>query len=110
MTIDSASAENPENAENPGPAGSAGSVEGATGASAAGEGPALALLAQQARDLVDAVVLTGAPQDEIVEITAELAVLTDRLRALRRTSRHPLAFDPEGVPRHAGNAVTGSAN
>ncbi|MDP9845899.1 acyl-coenzyme A thioesterase PaaI-like protein [Streptosporangium lutulentum] len=78
---------------------------------AAGDRPsALDLLTQQVRDLVDAVVLTGVPQDELVEITAELAALTDRLRALRRTSRHPLAFDPEGVPRHAGNAVTGSAN
>ncbi|MFD1503374.1 PaaI family thioesterase, partial [Streptosporangium lutulentum] len=77
----------------------------------AGDRPsALDLLTQQVRDLVDAVVLTGVPQDELVEITAELAALTDRLRALRRTSRHPLAFDPEGVPRHAGNAVTGSAN
>jgi acyl-coenzyme A thioesterase PaaI-like protein len=111
MTIELASAENAENPGSLGSVGSVGSTGGTTGASAAGEGPAaLALLAQQARDLVDAVVLTGAPQDEIVEITAELAVLTDRLRALRRTSRHPLAFDPEGVPRHAGNAVTGSAN
>jgi acyl-coenzyme A thioesterase PaaI-like protein len=78
---------------------------------AAGDGPAaLDLLTQQVRELVDAVVLTGVPEDEIVEITAELAVLTDRLRALRRTSRHPLEFGPDGVPGHAGNAVTGSAN
>jgi acyl-coenzyme A thioesterase PaaI-like protein len=71
---------------------------------------ALDLLTRQVRDLVDAVVLTGVPQDEIVEITAELAVLTDRLRALRRTSRHPHTFDSEGVPQYAGNAVAGSAN
>jgi acyl-coenzyme A thioesterase PaaI-like protein len=108
MTIELAST---EDAEAAGPAGSAGSAGDTAGAPAAGDGAtALDLLTQQVRDLVDAVLLTDVPRDEIVEITAELAALTDRLRALRRTSRHSLGFDAEGVPRHAGNAVTGSAN
>ncbi|MFF5206483.1 PaaI family thioesterase [Streptosporangium sp. NPDC000396] len=71
---------------------------------------ALALLARQARELVDAVVLTDVPEDEIAAVTAELAALTDRLRAVRRTSPHAFEFGPDGQPRHAGNAVTGSAN
>ncbi|WP_433253723.1 PaaI family thioesterase [Streptosporangium sp. CA-135522] len=71
---------------------------------------ALAVLTQQARDLVDAVVLTDVPESEIAAVTAELAVLTRRLRARHRDSPQPFELGPDGLPRHAGNAVTGSAN
>ncbi|MBG0828685.1 PaaI family thioesterase [Planomonospora sp. ID67723] len=71
---------------------------------------ALSELSRQTRDLVDAVVLTDVPDSELVAVTAELAALTDRLRALQCASPRPFEFGPDGVPRHAGNAVTGSAN
>ncbi|MDP9861079.1 MULTISPECIES: PaaI family thioesterase [Streptosporangium] len=71
---------------------------------------ALAALTQRARDLVDAVVLTDVPDSELTAVAAELAALTERLSARRRTSPQPFEIGPDGVPRHAGNAVTGSAN
>ncbi|MFD8528638.1 PaaI family thioesterase [Streptosporangium canum] len=71
---------------------------------------ALAVLTGRARELVDAVVLTDVPQPEIAAVAAELATLTERLRARTRTSPQPFEIGPDGVPRHAGNAVTGSAN
>ncbi|MFB9722258.1 PaaI family thioesterase [Planobispora longispora] len=71
---------------------------------------ALAALGQQTRELIDAVVLTEVPEDEITSVTAELAALTGRLRALRRTSPQPFEIGPDGTPRHVGNAVAGPVN
>ncbi|GAA3444985.1 PaaI family thioesterase [Planomonospora venezuelensis] len=71
---------------------------------------ALSALSGQVRDLVDAVVLTDVAESEITAVTAELAALTDRLHALRRATPRSFELGPDGVPRHAGNAVTGSAN
>ncbi|GIH29546.1 thioesterase [Acrocarpospora phusangensis] len=71
---------------------------------------ALEALARQARELVDAVVLTDADPAELAAVTAELAALTDRLRAVRRATPLPHEFGPDGTFRHLGNAVTGACN
>ncbi|WP_068928471.1 PaaI family thioesterase [Planobispora rosea] len=71
---------------------------------------ALATLGGQTRELIDAVVLTDVPEDEITAVTAELAALTGRLRTLQRTAPQSFEAGPDGVPRHPGNAVIGSAN
>ena len=71
---------------------------------------ALAVLAQQARELMDAVVLTDVDEDELSAVTAELVALTERLRAVRRDAPLPHEVSPDGRLRHLGNAVTGACN
>ncbi|MEU8266884.1 PaaI family thioesterase [Sphaerisporangium sp. NPDC049002] len=71
---------------------------------------ALAVLAQQVRDLVDAVVVTDVPEDELTSVTAGLVALTERLNATRRAAPLPHEFGPDGRFRHMGNAVTGECN
>ncbi|MFC4529668.1 PaaI family thioesterase [Sphaerisporangium dianthi] len=71
---------------------------------------ALAVLAQQARDLVDAVTLTDVPEDELTAVTAELVALTERLGAVRREGPLRHEFGPDGRFRHLGNAVVGDCN
>ncbi|GAA0384127.1 thioesterase [Acrocarpospora corrugata] len=71
---------------------------------------ALEVLAQQARELVDAVVLTDVDVAELAAVTGELAALTERLRAVRRETPLPHEFAPDGTFRHLGNAVTGACN
>ncbi|GAA3810672.1 PaaI family thioesterase [Sphaerisporangium flaviroseum] len=71
---------------------------------------ALTVLAQQVRELVDAVVLTDVPEDEVTAVTAEIVALADRLNATRRATPLPHEFGPDGRFRHLGNAVTGEAN
>jgi acyl-coenzyme A thioesterase PaaI-like protein len=71
---------------------------------------ALAVLAQQTRDLMDAVTLTDVPEAELSAVSAELLALTERLRARRRTVPLPFEFLPDGSARHLGNAVTGACN
>lgn len=71
---------------------------------------ALAVLAQQVRDLVDAVVLTDVPEEEVTAVTAGLVELTERLNAARRAAPLPHEFGPDGRFRHLGNAVTGLCN
>ncbi len=71
---------------------------------------ALALLAQQVRDLVDAVVLTDVGEEELKAVTAEVGALTDRLLTARRPSPLPHEIGPDGRFRNLGNAVTGGCN
>ncbi|WP_143590591.1 PaaI family thioesterase [Thermoactinospora rubra] len=71
---------------------------------------ALCRLAQQTRDLMDAVALTDVADGELQAVTAELAALTGRLRAAARPTPQPLELAPDGTLRHLGNAVTGAAN
>ncbi|MBB5133273.1 acyl-coenzyme A thioesterase PaaI-like protein [Thermocatellispora tengchongensis] len=71
---------------------------------------ALAALTRQTRELMDAVALTAAPEGELAEIAGELAVLTERLRAVSRQSTHPFHIGSDGTLRHVGNAVIGSGN
>ncbi|GII69311.1 thioesterase [Sphaerisporangium melleum] len=71
---------------------------------------ALAVLAQHARDLTDAVALTDVPERELRAVTAELAALTDRLGAARRTAPAQPDIGPDGRFRHLGNAVVGDTN
>ncbi|WP_067183271.1 PaaI family thioesterase [Microtetraspora niveoalba] len=70
---------------------------------------AQAVLAQQVRELVDAVVLTDVSEDEMTAVTAELVALTERLKAARR-DRPPVPELTRGGFRHLGNAVTGACN
>ncbi|GAA4048487.1 PaaI family thioesterase [Nonomuraea soli] len=67
-------------------------------------------LAQQTRDLMDAVALTEVKEDELLAVTAELAALTERLRAASRATPLPFDISPDGNLRHLGNAVIGGAN
>ncbi|MFC7381054.1 PaaI family thioesterase [Sphaerisporangium rhizosphaerae] len=71
---------------------------------------ALAVLAQQVRDLADAVTLTEVPQAELTAVTAELVALTERLGTARRETPLPPEFGPGGRYRHLGNAVVGDCN
>jgi acyl-coenzyme A thioesterase PaaI-like protein len=71
---------------------------------------ALAVLAQQTRELMDAVVLTDVDETEIAAVTAEMVALTERLRAVRRKTPLPHEFAPDGTFRHLGNAVVGACN
>ncbi|RCG32459.1 PaaI family thioesterase [Sphaerisporangium album] len=71
---------------------------------------ALAVLAQQVRDLVDAVVLTDVPEEELTAVTADLVALTERLKESRRAAPLPHEWTPDGRFRHLGNAVTGECN
>jgi acyl-coenzyme A thioesterase PaaI-like protein len=71
---------------------------------------ALCALAQQTRDLMDAVMITGVDEDELVSVTAELAALTERLEATVRMSSQPFDISPDGTVRHLGNAAIGAAN
>ncbi|MFD2354843.1 PaaI family thioesterase [Nonomuraea ferruginea] len=66
---------------------------------------ALLALAAQTRELMDAVLATGADDDELAAVTEELRALTARLDAARRP---PVEF---GEPRWLlGNAAVGAAN
>ncbi|GII89806.1 PaaI family thioesterase [Sinosporangium siamense] len=72
---------------------------------------ALAALAQQARDLIDAVALTDVPGDEITAVAGEIAVLSERLRATMRD--RPRSFqltEDQNTLIDPGNAVGGVAN
>ncbi len=71
---------------------------------------ALAVLAQQTRDLLDAVVLTDVPEQELTAVTAELVALTERLEAARRTAPLPPGIGPDSRYRQLGNAVVGACN
>ena len=71
---------------------------------------ALAVLAGQVRELMDAVALTDVAEDELTRVTEELAVLTERLRAARRATPLQPELAPDGSFRHLGNAVAGDCN
>ncbi|MCA2227242.1 PaaI family thioesterase [Nonomuraea aurantiaca] len=79
---------------------------------AAGESrtAALCALAQQTRDLMDAVMGTGVEEDELVAVAAELTALTERLEATARVSSRPFDIAADGTVRHLGNAAIGAAN
>ncbi|MEW9532317.1 PaaI family thioesterase [Microbispora sp. NPDC049125] len=71
---------------------------------------AQAVLSQQARELVDAVVLTDVDEGEMAAVAAELVALTERLGAVRRDGPRPHELGPDGMFRHLGNAVVGACN
>ncbi len=71
---------------------------------------ALCALAEQTRELMDAVAMTGVGEQELAAVTAELRALTERLDAAGRTSAHPFEIRPDGTVRTLGNAVIGAAN
>ncbi|MBE1557284.1 PaaI family thioesterase [Nonomuraea africana] len=71
---------------------------------------ALCALAQQTRDLMDAVALTDVGEDDLTAATAALIAVTEQLRAAVRQTPQPFEIAPDGTLRHLGNAVTGGAN
>ena len=71
---------------------------------------ALCALAEQTRELMDAVAMTGVGEQELAAVTAELRALTERLDAAGRTSAHPFEIRPDGTVRTLGNAVIGAGN
>ncbi|WP_336211389.1 PaaI family thioesterase [Nonomuraea sp. LPB2021202275-12-8] len=71
---------------------------------------ALCALAEQTRELMEAVAMTGVAAEELAAVTAELRALTDRLDAAGRTAPHPFEIAPDGSVRTLGNAVIGAGN
>jgi uncharacterized protein (TIGR00369 family) len=71
---------------------------------------ALCALAQQTRELMDAVALTDVGEDDLTAAHAALTAVNERLRAVLRQTPQPFEIAPDGTLRHLGNAVTGGAN
>ncbi|MEU4547060.1 PaaI family thioesterase [Nonomuraea dietziae] len=71
---------------------------------------ALCALAQQTRELMDAVALTDVGEDDLTAANAALAAVNERLRSVLRHTPQPFEIAPDGTLRHLGNAVTGAAN
>ncbi|NYG59706.1 acyl-coenzyme A thioesterase PaaI-like protein [Nocardioides daedukensis] len=68
-------------------------------------------LAATTRELIDAVLRSTVPDDEMIEIRKELAAITERLRASQIPSSHGVTINPEGgTSRNYGNAVVGMRN
>lgn len=71
---------------------------------------ALCALAQQTRELMDAVALTDVGEDDLTAANAALTAVNERLRSVLRQTPQPFEIAPDGTLRHLGNAVTGGAN
>ncbi|MFB9530068.1 PaaI family thioesterase [Nonomuraea roseola] len=71
---------------------------------------ALCALAQQTRELMDAVALTDVGEDDLTAAHAALTAVNERLRSVLRQTPQPFEIGPDGTLRHLGNAVTGGAN
>lgn len=67
-------------------------------------------LAQATRELVDAVIRSTVPDDEMLAITAEVEKLTERLRVSQIPGSFGITHTPEGRVRSHGNAVVGMRN
>ncbi|MFC5752805.1 PaaI family thioesterase [Actinomadura rugatobispora] len=70
----------------------------------------LADLAARVRELTEAVLHTDAPDDEIAAATAEIAVLTERLSAVRREYPPVAQLDEHGGVRQLASPVGGELN
>lgn len=67
-------------------------------------------IAQATRELVDAVVRSTVPDEELVAVREEIEKLTARLRASQIDGSFGVAVTPEGGVRNHGNAVVGLRN
>lgn len=67
-------------------------------------------LAQCTRELVDAVIRSTAPDDDLVEIRRQIESLTARLRKEQLPGPFGVSVTPEGTVRGHGNAVVGLRN
>ncbi|WP_433326582.1 PaaI family thioesterase [Spirillospora sp. CA-294931] len=72
-----------------------------------GENAALADLAARIRELNEAVVHTGVGADEVAEVSAAVAALTERLAAERRDHPPVGPVGPSGMARQLANPVSG---
>ncbi|MEW2358247.1 PaaI family thioesterase [Spirillospora sp. NPDC029432] len=72
---------------------------------------ALAVLAERVRALNEVVVHTGAAEDELAAVSAEIAALTERLSADPRRPHPPIAqAGRDGIFRQLASPVTGPLN
>lgn len=76
----------------------------------AGQEEALAVLASEVRVLVEAVIHSDLPPEELAEITRELAVLNARLNSARRESPPVADLMGNGMVRQLASPVTGRIN
>ncbi|KRF20931.1 thioesterase [Nocardioides sp. Soil797] len=67
-------------------------------------------LAQSTRELVDAVIRSTIPFDEMVEIREQVDALTARLRASQLEGSYGAVISTEGKVRNMGNTVVGQRN
>lgn len=67
-------------------------------------------LAQSTRELVDAVIRSTVPDDELLEVQAQIDELTARLRKQQLPGPYGVALTPGGTVRGHGNAVVGLRN
>lgn len=67
-------------------------------------------LAQSTRDLVDAVVRTTLPDEDLIEVRKQVDELTARLRSHQLPGSFGIAVTPEGTVRNHGNTVVGLRN
>ncbi|MDL4771565.1 MULTISPECIES: PaaI family thioesterase [Thermomonosporaceae] len=70
----------------------------------------LAGLAARVRELIEAVVLTGAPKEEVADVSAEVALLTARLSAVRRDAPPIAELGANGLVRQLAGPVGGPLN
>ncbi|WP_083983246.1 PaaI family thioesterase [Actinomadura hibisca] len=71
---------------------------------------ALAELAARVRELTDAVVHTDVDPAEVAAVSAEVAALTERLSAARRTDPPVARLGPDGSVRQLASPVSGPLN
>ncbi|HXA62244.1 MAG TPA: PaaI family thioesterase [Streptosporangiaceae bacterium] len=67
-------------------------------------------LAARVRELIEAAVLTDIELDEVEAVTAEVATLTQRLRAARRAEPPVADIDGHGMVRQLASPVIGKLN
>src|SRR3546814_16886872 len=68
-------------------------------------------LAATTRELIDAVLRSTVPDDEMIEVRKELAAITERLRASQIPSSHGVTINPEGgTSSNYGTAAVGMRN
>ncbi len=71
---------------------------------------ALTVLAQQVRELAEAVVLTDADPAEVAAVAERVAALAERLDAARRGTPPGVGVDASGALQQLGSPVTGEIN
>ncbi|GAA2447832.1 PaaI family thioesterase [Actinomadura vinacea] len=71
---------------------------------------ALTGLAERVRELTEAVLYTDVEEDELAGVTAELATLTERLKAARREHPPVAVLGEDGTVRQLASPVTGLLN
>ncbi|KQY56966.1 MULTISPECIES: PaaI family thioesterase [unclassified Nocardioides] len=67
-------------------------------------------LAQSTRELIDAVIRSTVPDDELIAVRKEIDALTARLRTSQLAGPYGIAVTPDAVAHNHGNSVVGLRN